>query len=152
MNKILEHVINFHYDPPTKDLRLAGPHCELGELREEHAMKTSDDHILTTHTGSLPRPEPLIDLVYSKQEGKTIDDAAFASLVGKTVDEVVRRQADIGIDVVSDGEVSKPASSITSAIGLPGLAASGRLGRSATWMICRNCLSPSTAAPPDSTS
>jgi 5-methyltetrahydropteroyltriglutamate--homocysteine methyltransferase len=71
-------------------------------------MKTSNDHILTTHTGSLPRPEQLIDLVYSKQEGKTIDAAAFASLVGKTVDELVRRQADIGIDVVSDGEVSKP--------------------------------------------
>ena len=40
-------------------------------------MKTSSDHILTTHTGSLPRPDQLIDLVYSKQEGKKIDDAAF---------------------------------------------------------------------------
>ena len=71
-------------------------------------MKTSNDHILTTHTGSLPRPDQLIDLVYSKQEGKKVDDAAFASLVGKTVDDLVRKQADIGIDVVSDGEVSKP--------------------------------------------
>ena len=42
-------------------------------------MKTSSDHILTTHTGSLPRPEQLIDLVYSKQEGKKIDAAAFES-------------------------------------------------------------------------
>ena len=40
-------------------------------------MKTSADHILTTHTGSLPRPDQLIELVYSKQEGKKIDDAAF---------------------------------------------------------------------------
>jgi len=71
-------------------------------------MKTSNDHILTTHTGSLPRPDQLIELVYSKQEGKKIDDAAFDSLVAKTVDELVRRQADIGIDVVSDGEISKP--------------------------------------------
>jgi len=77
-------------------------------MREEYAMKTSSDHVLTTHTGSLPRPEQLIDLVYSKQEGKKVDDAAFASMVGKTVDELVRRQADIGVDVVSDGEVSKP--------------------------------------------
>jgi len=71
-------------------------------------MKTSSDHVLTTHTGSLPRPAQLIDLVYSKQEGKQVDDAAFASMVGQTVDELVRRQADIGVDVVSDGEVSKP--------------------------------------------
>ena len=71
-------------------------------------MKTSDDHILTTHTGSLPRPEKLVDLVYSKQEGKKVDEANFESLVGKTVDEVVRRQAELGVDVVSDGEVSKP--------------------------------------------
>jgi 5-methyltetrahydropteroyltriglutamate--homocysteine methyltransferase len=71
-------------------------------------MKTSDDHILTTHTGSLPRPEKLVDLVYSKQEGKKVDEANFESLVGKTVDEVVRMQAELGVDVVSDGEVSKP--------------------------------------------
>jgi len=71
-------------------------------------MKTSTDHIVTTHTGSLPRPDRLIELVYSKQEGKEIDDATFDTLVGKTVDELVGRQVDIGIDVVSDGEVSKP--------------------------------------------
>ena len=76
-------------------------------------MKTSDDHILTTHTGSLPRPDQLVDLVYSKQEGKKVDEANFESLVGKTVDEVVRRQAKLGVDVVSDGEVSKPGSSTT---------------------------------------
>jgi 5-methyltetrahydropteroyltriglutamate--homocysteine methyltransferase len=76
-------------------------------------MKTSDDHILTTHTGSLPRPEKLVDLVYSKQDGKKVDEANFESLVGKTVDEVVRRQAKLGVDVVSDGEVSKPGSSTT---------------------------------------
>ena len=70
-------------------------------------MKTSNDHILTTHTGSLPRPEQLVDLVYSKQEGKKVDNDAFESVVGKTVDEIVRRQAGLGVDVVSDGEVSK---------------------------------------------
>jgi 5-methyltetrahydropteroyltriglutamate--homocysteine methyltransferase len=70
-------------------------------------MKTSNDHILTTHTGSLPRPEQLVDLVYAKQEGKKIDSDAFESVVGKTVDEIVHRQAELGVDVVSDGEVSK---------------------------------------------
>ena len=54
-------------------------------------MKISSDHVLTTHTGSLPRPQQLIDLVYRKQEGKTVDGAAFDSMVGKTVDELVRR-------------------------------------------------------------
>jgi 5-methyltetrahydropteroyltriglutamate--homocysteine methyltransferase len=77
-------------------------------MREERAMKISSDHVLTTHTGSLPRPQQLIDLVYCKQEGKTVDDAAFDTMVSKTVDELVHRQADIGVDVVSDGEVSKP--------------------------------------------
>jgi 5-methyltetrahydropteroyltriglutamate--homocysteine methyltransferase len=40
-------------------------------------------HILTTHTGSLPRPDQLVDLVYSKQEGKKVDEANFESLVSK---------------------------------------------------------------------
>jgi 5-methyltetrahydropteroyltriglutamate--homocysteine methyltransferase len=70
-------------------------------------MKTSADHILTTHTGSLPRPEKLIELVYAKQERKEIDGASFKALVGETVDQLVRMQSEIGVDVVSDGEVSK---------------------------------------------
>jgi hypothetical protein len=47
-------------------------------------MKISNDHVLTTHTGSLPRPEQLVDLVYTKQEGKKVDSRTFESIVGKT--------------------------------------------------------------------
>ena len=71
-------------------------------------MKTSKDRILTTHTGSLPRPKPLIDLVMSRERGEMIDAAAFAAETAKAVDDVVAQQLAAGIDVVSDGEMSKP--------------------------------------------
>jgi 5-methyltetrahydropteroyltriglutamate--homocysteine methyltransferase len=71
-------------------------------------MKRSVEHILTTHTGSLPRPDRLVELMYAKEEGKPVDARALASCVRDSVREVVERQASIGIDVVSDGEMSKP--------------------------------------------
>ena len=114
-------------------------------------MKISSDHVLTTHTGSLPRPQQLIDLVYRKQEGKTVDGAAFNSMVGKTVDELVRRQVDIGVDVVSTARSANPASSTISPNGLPVLPASERRGRSVTWTTCPNWSWSNMAAPPAST-
>ena len=71
-------------------------------------MKTSTDRILTTHTGSLPRPKPLIDLVINRERGAAIDAAAFAAETAKAVDDIVAQQLAAGIDVVSDGEMSKP--------------------------------------------
>ena len=71
-------------------------------------MKTSKDRILTTHTGSLPRPKPLIDLVMNRERGETIDAAAFAAETAKAIDDIVAQQVAAGIDVVSDGEMSKP--------------------------------------------
>jgi 5-methyltetrahydropteroyltriglutamate--homocysteine methyltransferase len=71
-------------------------------------MKTSKDRILTTHTGSLPRPKPLIDLVMSRERGETIDAAAFAAETARATDDIVAHQTAAGIDVVSDGEMSKP--------------------------------------------
>jgi 5-methyltetrahydropteroyltriglutamate--homocysteine methyltransferase len=71
-------------------------------------MKTSTDRILTTHTGSLPRPKPLIDLILRREKGEAIDANAFEAATAKAVDEVVALQAGAGIDVVSDGEMSKP--------------------------------------------
>jgi hypothetical protein len=72
------------------------------------------------------------------RQGKKIDDAAFESLVGKTVDEVVGRQVEIGIDVVSDGEVSKPGFVNYIVNASPGLAASEHLGASTIRMKCPN--------------
>ena len=71
-------------------------------------MKTSTDRILTTHTGSLPRPKPLIDLILRREKGEAIAADAFEGEVVKAVDDVVAQQVAAGIDVVSDGEMSKP--------------------------------------------
>ncbi|MFP6772608.1 MAG: cobalamin-independent methionine synthase II family protein [Alphaproteobacteria bacterium] len=70
-------------------------------------MKTSTDRILTTHVGSLPRPDDLIALLHQKDQGETYDEAAFDACVAHAVDGIVARQVNIGIDLVSDGEMSK---------------------------------------------
>jgi len=74
----------------------------------EDPMKTSTERILTTHTGSLPRPKPLIDLILNRETGGALDAKAFEAATAKAVDDVVARQVACGIDVVSDGEMSKP--------------------------------------------
>jgi 5-methyltetrahydropteroyltriglutamate--homocysteine methyltransferase len=76
--------------------------------RSKKHVKTSTDRILTTHTGSLPRPEPLVDLILAREEGHAVDDGAFEAETARAVDEVMARQMASGIDVVSDGEMSKP--------------------------------------------
>jgi 5-methyltetrahydropteroyltriglutamate--homocysteine methyltransferase len=64
--------------------------------------------ILTTHCGSLPRPHDLLDLMKAKVNGQPYDEVAYAKRVRDAVGEIVRRQAEVGIDVVTDGEQSKP--------------------------------------------
>jgi 5-methyltetrahydropteroyltriglutamate--homocysteine methyltransferase len=71
-------------------------------------MKTSRDRILTTHAGSLPRPADLLALVQARAEGRAGDPAAYDARVRAAVAAVVRRQAEAGLDVVTDGEMSKP--------------------------------------------
>jgi 5-methyltetrahydropteroyltriglutamate--homocysteine methyltransferase len=70
-------------------------------------MKRSTDRILTTHTGSLARPWPLLDLMKAKEQGQPYDQAVLDQTVRGAVADVVRRQAESGIDVVNDGEQSK---------------------------------------------
>src|ERR1700729_743585 len=70
-------------------------------------MKRSTDRILTTHVGSLIRPSALQEFLRAKQSGKSYDHAAYDACLMETVAEVVREQADVGIDVVSDGEFGK---------------------------------------------
>jgi 5-methyltetrahydropteroyltriglutamate--homocysteine methyltransferase len=74
----------------------------------EHAMHRSTERFLTTHTGSLPRPDDLIRIMYAKEEGVPVEPAALAARVRSAVAEVVRKQAEAGIDIVNDGEMSKP--------------------------------------------
>ena len=71
-------------------------------------MKRSVDGILTTHTGSLPRPADLIRMMFAREEGVPVDGAALAARIRPAVAEVVRKQAAAGITVVNDGELSKP--------------------------------------------
>lgn len=70
-------------------------------------MKQSTDRILTTHVGSLPRPSNVTDLVFAREREEPVDAATFDRIIAAAVDDAVRRQVDIGIDVVSDGEMSK---------------------------------------------
>jgi 5-methyltetrahydropteroyltriglutamate--homocysteine methyltransferase len=70
-------------------------------------MQRSTDRILTTHTGSLPRPDRLVEMMYAKEEGKPVDARSLAACVTDSVREVVARQHAVGVDVVSDGEMSK---------------------------------------------
>ncbi len=71
-------------------------------------MKRSAERFLTTHTGSLPRPDDLIRMMFAKEEGVPVDPAALAARVRSAAAEVVRKQAEAHIDVINDGEVSKP--------------------------------------------
>jgi len=71
-------------------------------------MKHSTERFLTTHTGSLPRPEDLIRTMYAKEEGVPVDPKALADRVRSAVAEVVRKQVEAGVDLVNDGEMSKP--------------------------------------------
>ena len=61
----------------------------------------------TTHVGSLPRSQAVVDLIFARERGEPIDEAAFAAVMRDAVDDVVRRQVAAGIDIVSDGEMSK---------------------------------------------
>src|SRR5882757_2018429 len=70
-------------------------------------MKRSTDRILTSHVGSLIRPPQLIEFLRAQQERRPVDEAAFAKCLTNAVADVVREQADVGIDVVDDGEFGK---------------------------------------------
>jgi len=63
--------------------------------------------ILTTHVGSLPRPEDVTELIFAQERGETVDMQRFDTVMGAAVDEAVRKQVEAGIDIVSDGETSK---------------------------------------------
>jgi 5-methyltetrahydropteroyltriglutamate--homocysteine methyltransferase len=66
------------------------------------------ERFLTTHTGSLPRPDELIRAMFAKEEGVPVDRAALAARIREAVAEVVNRQVAAGVDLVNDGEMSKP--------------------------------------------
>src|SRR5260370_29080356 len=70
-------------------------------------MQQSTERILTTHTGSLPRPPSLQELLYARDQGERVDQAVFEGQVREAVNAVVRQQASCGLDIINDGEMSK---------------------------------------------
>jgi 5-methyltetrahydropteroyltriglutamate--homocysteine methyltransferase len=71
-------------------------------------MRRSTERFLTTHTGSLPRPDDLIRAMFAREEGVPVDAAALVARIRSAVAEGVRKQVAAGIDIVNDGEFSKP--------------------------------------------
>ena len=70
-------------------------------------MKTSTERILTTHVGSLPRPQVVVDQLFAQDSGAAYDEAEFDRVMRRAVREVAEKQARAGVDVISDGEMSK---------------------------------------------
>jgi len=70
-------------------------------------MKTSTERILTTHVGSLPRPQDVVDLLFAQDRGEPVDQALFDSTMKRGVADAIRKQEESGVDIVSDGETSK---------------------------------------------
>ena len=66
------------------------------------------DRIYTTHVGSLPRPQSLLDIMHAKTEGRPYDTTQLKGEVRQSVGDIVDRQIAAGLDLVSDGEMSKP--------------------------------------------
>src|SRR5262249_10780102 len=74
---------------------------------EPALMRLSVDRILTTHVGSLPRPQAVVDLLFAEDRGESPDDATFDATLGSAVRDAVSRQHEAGLDIVSDGEMGK---------------------------------------------
>ena len=71
-------------------------------------MQRSTDRILTTHCGSLPRPKDLLDMMKARLEGGKVDPSAYDARVRTAVREIVKQQAECGVDIPTDGEQGKP--------------------------------------------
>jgi 5-methyltetrahydropteroyltriglutamate--homocysteine methyltransferase len=70
-------------------------------------MLRSTERLLTTHIGSLPRPDDLRELLLARDQGQPYDEAAFRERTRVAVEEAVQRQVEVGVDIVADGEMSK---------------------------------------------
>src|SRR5205823_11073776 len=73
----------------------------------EGTMRNSAERILTSHAGSLPRPDDLIELNRQRLAGESDDEAGFQRTLSEAVRDLVRRQREVGIDVPGDGEFGK---------------------------------------------
>ena len=90
-------------------------------------MLHSTERILVTHTGSLPRPRELIDVMLAENEGRAVDPADYEEKLLRAVHDIVRRQMDLGVDIVDDGELSKRGFAVYAHQRLDGLTPTGRV-------------------------
>ena len=95
--------------------RAAAARSAPSKIREEAVIR-STDRILVTHAGTLPRPADVTKALYAKAAGAKIDQDALSRNVRQTVADVVRKQAEVGIDSVNDGEISKAKFNLSPAI------------------------------------
>ena len=91
-------------------------------------MKLSSERILTTHVGSLPRPDDLLEMLGKEDRGEPVDTVALHARTAEAVKQLVKDQVEAGIDVVSDGEMSKMAYNIYAKHRLTGLGATDGTG------------------------
>src|SRR6185369_5074911 len=96
-------------------------------------MKRSTERILTTHTGSLPRPPDLTTMLEALDAGNAPEPAAFEARVRRAVGDIVRQQVDAGVDVVSDGEQGKVGYSTYVRHRLTGFGGQSRVAGRADW-------------------
>ena len=90
-------------------------------------MLHSTERILVTHTGSLPRPRQLIDMMLAENEGRPVDSAEYEDKLRGAVHDIVRWQMDLGVDIVDDGELSKRGFAVYAHTRLDGLSPTGRV-------------------------
>ena len=90
-------------------------------------MLHSTERILVTHTGSLPRPRDLIEVILAENEGRAVDPADYEDKLRRAVHDMVRRQMDLGVDIVDDGELSKRGFAVYAHQRLDGLSPTGRV-------------------------
>ena len=102
-------------------------------------MKRSTDRILTTHAGSLPRPPDILQTIRAKARGEPVDEKKLAARLKEAVTEVVHQQADVGLDVIDDGEFGKPSFVTYVRDRLGGLEAHGV--RPNAWLASREAVS-----------
>ena len=102
-------------------------------------MKRSSDRILTTHVGSLARPHRLLDFLWSRERGESVDESLFEREIHEAVQDRVSRQYGAGIDIVCDGEQSKSSFLTYIADRLTGFSPSSQQGED-LWVESRETL------------
>ena len=99
-------------------------------------MLRSTERILVTHTGSLPRPGELMQVMAAEDQGKAVDRAEYEEKLQHAVAGIVRRQIELGVDIVDDGELSKRGFAVYAHQRLEGLTGTGK-ARVSPWANSR---------------